>query len=91
MLQGGSHSPALRTGYDRLKQFCGIPTLLPLSDPLCSYVIRLYTSVFLFLLYKNGAQVVCAYRFVLGFFWGKIGMDNSCLPFLLELQCVQLT
>ena len=35
-LQGGSHSPALRTGYDGLRRLCGIPTLPALCDPSCS-------------------------------------------------------
>ena len=55
----------LENRIDRLKCFCGIPTLPTLSDPLCSYAIRLYACI----LYKNGVvQVVCAYRLVLGLF-----------------------
>ena len=78
MLRGGSYSPALRTGYDGLKRFCGIPTLPALPDPLCSYAIRLYACIFVCICTKFSAvQVVCAYRLVFGLFWGKIGMDNS--------------
>ena len=58
----------LENRIDRLKRFCGIPTLPTLSDPLCSYAIRLYACIF-FVLYKISAvQVVCAYRLVLGLF-----------------------
>ena len=46
MLEGGSYSPTLRTEYDGLKRFCGIPTVPALSDPLCSYAIRLYANIF---------------------------------------------
>ena len=42
--------------------------------------------MFLFVLYIiSVVQIVCAYRFVFGLFWGKIGMDNSliCLSSIL--------
>ena len=35
--QTGSHSPALRTGYDGLRRLYGIPTLPALCDPFCSH------------------------------------------------------
>ena len=78
MLQGGSYSLTLRTGYDGLKRFCGIPTLPALPDPLCSYAIRLHACIPCLHLHKTSvAQAACAHRPVFGSPWGKIGMDNS--------------
>ena len=58
----GFNSPALRTRYDGLKRFCRVPTLSTLSDPLCSYAIRLYACVFVCIVQKwCSTGSVCLY------------------------------
>ena len=47
MLQEGSHSPALSSGYDGLKRFVGSQLSL-----LCSYAIRLYVHFFVCIVQK---------------------------------------